>query len=250
MLVLRKEQVDQLQQAAKIRCADAILVSLAGFSSPLFKNLEEAQRRAVIRFGMDRAEPHGLTSRDPVRLYLELMLLLGSQFDTDPQYPWAGQILAEPDQDAPMERAERLYQRAMDYREKVSGPENVHALEALQHIRHFIQQPLRVSLETFIPDMVFAFGRLYPQKAVELDREGLEAVLRKGLEAAEQLGILTVRGAVLLSLMMLTLGHGCTTDPLYPWIAGALEKTAGIDSVARIEGLEKEFLLWLDQVIN
>lgn len=250
MLVLRKEQVDQLQQAAKLRCADAILISLAGFPPPLFKTLEEEQRRAVIRFGMDRAEPHGLTSRDPVRLYLELMLLLGSQFDTDPQYPWAGQILAEPDQDAPMERAERLYQRAMDYRERVSGPENVHALKALEHIRHCIHQPLRVTLDTFVPDMVAEVGRLYPQKATELDKEGLEEVLGKGLEEAEQLGILTVRGAVLLSLMMLTLGHGCTTDPLYPWIAAALEKTAGIDSQDRIKGLEKEFLLWLDQVLN
>jgi hypothetical protein len=250
MLVLRKEQVDQLRQAAKRRCADAILVFLAGFSSSLFKTLEEEQQRAVIRFGMDRAEAHGFTSRDPVRLYLELTLLFGSQFDTDPQYPWAGQILAEPDQDASMERVERLYQRAIDYREKVNGPENVHALEALQHFRYFLQQPLRVSLETFIPDMVSEFGRLYPQKAAELDREGLEAVLRKGLEAAEQLGILTARGAVLLSLLMLTLGHGCTADPLYPWISGALERTAETDSEARIEGLEKEFMLWLDQVLN
>ena len=250
MLVLRKEQVDQLQQAAKRRRADAILVSLAGFSSPCFKTLDEAQRRAVIRIGMDRAEAHGLTSRDAVRFYLELMLLLGSQFDTDPQYPWAGQMLAELDQDAPMERVESLYQKAMDDREKVSGPENVHALEAFQRIRHFTQQPLRVSLETFIPDMVSEFGRLYPQKAANLDREGLEAVLRKCLEAAEQLGILTARGAVLLSLLLLTLGHGCTTDTLYPWIAGALEKTAETGSEARIEGLEKEFILWLDQVLN
>jgi len=250
MLVLRKEQVDQLQQAAKRRCADAILISLAGFPPPLFKTLEEDQRRAFIRFALDRAEVHGFISRDPARLYLELMLLLGSQFDTDPQYPWAGRILAGPDQDAPMERVERLYQRAMDYRERVSGPENVHTLKALEHIRHCLHQPLRVSLDTFVPDMVAEFGRLYPQKATELDKESLEEVLRKGLEAAEQLGILTTRGAVLLSLMMLTLGHGCTTDPLYPWIAGALEKTAETDSEARVEGLEKEFMLWLDQVLN
>ncbi len=251
MLVIGKGQLDQLRQATKLRYEDEMIVHLAGFSPRLFKTLEEVQQRGVVRFGMDRAEAHGFTFRGPVRLYLELTLLFGSHFDTDPQYPWAGQVLAE--QEEPellqMDRAELLYQKAMEYQEQVSGPDDVHAIEALHNIRKFTQLPLTMSLDTFLQDMVLEVVRMYPKKAIYLGRERLEMVLRQGMDKAKDLHVLTVRGAVLVSLLMLTFGHGCTEDPLYPWIAATLSKNPQADPEVRGNHLEKKVMIWLDHVL-
>ena len=98
-----------------------MVAHLAEFSPPLFKAVGEEQMRKAIRFGIGRADSYGFTFRGPVRLYLELMLLFGSHFDTDPQYPWAAAILTDQDSDPQMQCAERLYEVTMDYREEVAG---------------------------------------------------------------------------------------------------------------------------------
>lgn len=69
----------------------------------------DEQMLKAVRFGITQARNHGFTFRGPVQLYLELMLLFGSYFDTDPQYPWAAAILARQDSGSQMQRAEQLY---------------------------------------------------------------------------------------------------------------------------------------------
>ena len=62
--------------------------------------------KTLVNTGVSRARGHGFTLRGPLRLYLDLMFLFGSDFDTDPQYPWAGEVLKE--QGMEMERAAAL----------------------------------------------------------------------------------------------------------------------------------------------
>src|SRR5258708_1898210 len=90
-----------------------MVVHLAEFSPLLSKTAGEEQMRKTIRLGIAQASSHGLTNRGPVRLYLELMLLFGSHFDTDPQYPWATAILKNLSAGDQMQRAEILFQKTL-----------------------------------------------------------------------------------------------------------------------------------------
>ena len=63
--------------------------------------IRKEQMRKAIHFGTGQTFSHGFNFRGPVRLYLELMVLFGSHFDTDPQYPWAARILADHDGNRP-----------------------------------------------------------------------------------------------------------------------------------------------------
>jgi hypothetical protein len=116
-VIIRKEQVEALTQIPLQAFEDEMVGHLAAFSPPLFRAVKEPQLREAIRFGTARAAAYGITFRGPVRLYLELMLLFGSHFDTDPQYPWAAEILQDQPSTPQMQRAERLYERTLDYRE-------------------------------------------------------------------------------------------------------------------------------------
>ena len=97
MLVIRPEQMEVFKEAALRSFESEMVAHLAEFSPPLFKAIGEEQMRKAIQFGIDRAGSYGFDFRGPVRLYLELMLLFGSHFDTDPQYPWAAAILTNQD---------------------------------------------------------------------------------------------------------------------------------------------------------
>src|SRR5215469_1145632 len=119
--------MEVFRRAARRAFEDEMVTHLTEFSPPLIKTLGEEQLRNAIDFGIVRAASHGLTYRGPVRLYLELMLLFGSYFDDDPQYPWAGEILSSHDAASQMERADRLYQRTIEYRKITAGPEDIYA---------------------------------------------------------------------------------------------------------------------------
>lgn len=63
------------------------------FAPLMIKTIDTEQTRKLIQLGMFHAAKYGFTFRGSVRLNLELMLLLGSYFDTNPEYPWAAEIL-------------------------------------------------------------------------------------------------------------------------------------------------------------
>ncbi len=249
MLVVRAEQMNVFKEAALRSFKDEMLVHLREFSPPLFNAAGEEQMREAIQLGVGWASTYGFTFRGPVRLYLEHMLLFGSHFDTDPQYPWAAEILVNQDSGSQMQRAERLYEKTMDYRQKVAGSEDSHTLEALKNIAFFAKQPLLLSSENFIPAMLQEIANIYPQKAVYVGKDGLEALIRKGMGGAQRQRFSTIHGITLVIVLMLAFGHGCGSDPLYPWIAKTLKDDAIIDPEERAKRLEKKALTWLEHVL-
>ena len=228
----------------------SMLAHLGNFSPPLFKTLGEEQMLKAIRLGIDRAGSHGFTLRGPVRFYLELMLLFGSHFDTDPQYPWASAILTNQDAGSQMQRAEWLFDKTMDYRKRVSGPEDAYSLEALRNIALFVQHPLPLSSENYIPAIIKEIANIYPQKAAYVGNEGLETLIRKGIGGAQRQRFTTVRGVTLVIVLMLAFGHGCGNDPLYPWIANSLKGDSAPTPEAKATLLEKNALIWLEYKLS
>src|SRR5262249_30261255 len=156
----------------------------------------------------------------PIRLYIELMFLFGSAFDTDPQYPALSEALnASGDQ---MERAEQIYQGVVESLERVSGPNNVNVLEALENLSVLARQPVTLSSNDFVADILWEMIRAFPQKAAYVGEKRLTALIHEGRAEAQKFGLTTLRAEALVIVLMFAFGHGCTDDPLYPWIARTL----------------------------
>ena len=249
MFVIRREQMDAFRAAALRSFEDEMVEHLATFSPPLFKAVGEEQMRKAIRLGITRADGYGFTHRGPVRLYLELMLLFGSHFDTDPQYPWANQVLTNRDALPQMQRAERLYDLTMDYRAKVAGAEDAYTLRALRNIAAFARQPLTISSEDFVPAMLHEIAMIYPEKAAYVGDQNLSSLIRKAMDGARIQRFSTTREMALVVVLMIAFGHGCGADPLYPWIARTLKDEAIVDPAARAMRLKKKALTWLEHVL-
>jgi hypothetical protein len=245
MLVLRDPQMAMVGKQA---FEEQMAAHLRAFSPPLFKAVGEVQLRSTVRLGMHRAHTYGLTFRGPVRLYCELMLLFGSHFDTDPQYPWFAEILGR-DASSQMQRADALYLKTLDYRKSVAGPEDAFTFAALRRIRELARRTLPLTPDTFMSAMVAELTHAYPQKAAYLGAEGIAGLIRAGVPVAREYGLTTLRGVALMIVLMLAFGHGCAKDPLYPWIERTLKDPAIVDIEARTRRLESKAMTWLDHVL-
>lgn len=243
---IRSEQMETFEQAGQRRFEDEMVEHSKNFASPLCEVIGDEQLRFALRAAMTRADSYGFTNRGPIRLFIEMMFLCGSAFDTDPQYPAIAKVLRSPaDQ---MERAEQIHQGFLDYLEKVSGPraENVH--KALKDTLAFARAPITFSND-FASDMIREMKRIFPQKADYVGEPGMRALIDEGINEAREYRFPSTRQTMLLVILKYAFGHGCTNDPLYPWISRTLKDEKIVDPAARGARLEKKSLTWLEHVV-
>lgn len=244
---IRGEQMKVFEQAALRSFEDEMVAHSKNFSPRLCEVIGDEQLRVALRSAMDRAGSYGFTNRGPIRLFIELMFLYGSAFDTDPQYPEMGEMLrASGDQ---MQRAEQMHQRADDYLDNVGGPDNENVRKALKDLSIFARQPVTLAPAGFEAGLLQEMNRIFPQKAAYVGEAGLKTLIREGIAEAQKYGFSTVRQMTMIVVLMFAFGHGCTNDPLYPWIARTLQDERITDPAARAERLEKKARTWLEHVL-
>jgi TPR repeat protein len=240
MLVIRQEQWVQVTRSV---FEDQMVTHSRTFSPRLCQVLGDAQLRMAVRQAMIRAEGYGFTCRGPIRSYVELIFLFGSDFDSDPQYPGLRRILQSSEDQ--MLRAEWLYQEILDYQRQVSGPEAVNLQRALQAVLEATRGPWRRETDEFVAEAVRAAAVIYPEKARHLGDACLEQLAQGAAAEAKKHGFASLDQQFLLVALMYFLGHGCTRDPLYPWIGRALT----IAPQERATRLQNKATTWLSHVL-
>jgi hypothetical protein len=246
MLTIRDAQMKVFEQAALQRFESEMLRHAQAFSPKLSGVLGDERLRDAVRRAIDRARGYGLTNRGPIRLFIELSFLFGSAFDTDPQYPWAHESLARPDPQ--MDRADVLHACTLDYQQRVSGPGAANTRRALNELAELAVREIALSPETFVEVMREEMARAFPQKVAYIGGQAMTALLEEARNAARQHRF-PVRGEALFVALMFAFGHGCITDPLYPWISGTLADDRIVSAEARAKRLERKARTWLRHVV-
>jgi hypothetical protein len=77
--------------------------------------------RRLIQRGIEAAGSYGITSERGVAVYICLMFMLGSGFDTDPLFSWAAKILNDESTADQVDKVNQLYAGAMAYLERWCG---------------------------------------------------------------------------------------------------------------------------------
>lgn len=234
MMLIRSEQMTAMEQYAERAFESEMVAHIREFAPARAKSMGEERLRTVARTGLSKARGHGFTCRGPLRLYLDLMCLFGSDFDTDPQCRWASEILSDTQAGIEMQRAARLYERAMTFMNEIAGSDRELLALGLQRIS---ATPLRQfqsgDLERSILDALF---RAYPQKARQTGEDGLHVLFVKAVGGAEGLHLNAPIGTALLTLTMSAAGSGVVGDPIYSSrIEQAIADLSAID--LRVTGL-------------
>jgi len=122
MLRIRKEQNDELAKVALKRFEDGMVIHLNECFPEECKALGAEATRATIRYGMERAADYDIVSQRDICIYTDVMFVFGTDFDKDPNLPWAGQILSDKSlKDRPHEKTDKLYDAALENIETAAG---------------------------------------------------------------------------------------------------------------------------------
>ena len=137
-----------------------------------------------------------------------------------------------------------------EYLEQVAGPGNANVNAALFALANFARNFSDAGGSDLDRILLSELARGFPQRASYSGQAVLIEIIRQGRAEARVRGMESERGQALIVIMMSAFGHGCTVDPLYPWISRTLSDPNIVDAKARADRLERKALTWLHQVLD
>ncbi len=254
-MMIRDEQLRAFEQAGQRAFEERVMARLEQYFPKHFAILGEQNLRSLIQLGRKRAEMHKFTSERNITRYIELICLLGSGFDDDPQMPWAAQILQETS-GPENSRMDRLYDRAweyirrvtVDYEDLVQGGDSSRYVSALLDIRRCPATDLPAAgLEQLEADVIARLEQVFPAKCKYVGRDCLRLLIRRAIETARGYGIASTRGVVLFAVLMFVVGSGFHADPQLPWASRVLNDKSIVNPVVRSDRLFAESTMCLKQ---
>ena len=249
MLVIRKEQQEALKEYMLGQYEDRTYEHFQKFFQKYCEILTEEVMRSLIRHGVKKAEEHNIVGERNVCLYTTLMLVLGSSFDEDPQYPWAVRMLKDDSLTDESERTDQLFDTATDFLDRSAGEDYERHGAALARVRALsLEKALADRADLRFDERLYQLmQQVYPAKVEAVGRAALGRLLMSGRKAAAGHGFRTDYGQTVYIGLMFLLGGGFDTDPQYPWIGEILNDPDLPDGDARAGRLYEAAMKYLDQ---
>lgn len=179
--------------------------------------MEESDLRDAVIVGTARAAEHGFIQRGTVRFFLEMMILLGWGFDTDPLFPWAHETLSRDGYRTPMDRAEALHVGVTAFLGQVGEERHAYTGEAFRQFAAAAQGHDGPSGRPMAEDAVLALRRSYPRRAAACGAAPLERLVAEAIHRCLQHGWREPRQILSTAVMMFVFGHRFDADPFLPW---------------------------------
>ena len=148
-----------------------------------------------------------------------------------------------------MARADHLHEKFMEYREQVFGPAYEHEKAALQRYTPELLLGLRLDDPYFGLEGYRRMQETYPQKCAYVGEPALRELLRTGLRLTQRHAMRTDKGLPLTVTLLFALGHGCFTDPQFPWVESGVSGKDGMEAGQRIDRLASRFRSFLSEAL-
>lgn len=163
---------------------------------------------------IEKTAEYSLTRRDQIKQYLELALILGSNFDDDPlTKKWIQE---------PLKEAYKSSSSLILLKNSLADPMHNSMGDKMSVYRQRLVSLMHKNIThlMIITDMkhVIPFVKsLYPERCAELPVEALPQLYERYLPFYLEQGFYSYISHALLLGIQLFLGHGVFRDPLYPW---------------------------------
>jgi hypothetical protein len=229
-MVIRPEQLAVFEAAASEAFEQEVAAACRQIATRLCEVAGDSALRAMIRFSLGAAKSHDFTFRGPLRFYSQMALSYGIGFDTDPQLPWAALTLADRS-GSEMDRAERLWQAASDYRSYVGGPRDANTIAALRRL-----EQANAELMPANSDFRAMAMHAHPQKAELAGDHALNSILEQSVYECQPFA-LPNRGVLAVAVVKFAFGHLALHDPIYRWVRRPLEDPLTLSPEMKVERL-------------
>jgi hypothetical protein len=251
MVVIRKGQMAAFEKTGLARFEAWVLDHLQEHFPKPCELAGEDQVRKLIRMGIAASAESGLETRHEICLYTDLMVLLGCGFATDPQFPWAADLLRKDHQPNATLRIDATYDRAMQYLDAVVGQGNVFPVAVLRRARHYKLDALRGRfVGNVVRDAMGFFAELWPQKHSYVGEAALGRLVAQGYKSARGYGFSSEPDVGVFAGFMFLLGHQFCADPMHPWASAALSEKSVADPSEKLRRMYAEGMKVLDKVAS
>ena len=179
------------------------------------------------------------------------MLVFGSDFDQDPQYPWAQRILNDESIPGSDTRSRLLYDEELFYLEEVFGADGTIFINVLKKLRQdSLDNWSLYSYDNFEKDMLSKLNQIYPQKYENTAENSLCQLVKRGMSDSDQYGIGKPGYKSLYVSFMFLLGSGFNKDLQYPWASRVLNNQALANEDEKVTQLYTEAMDYLDNWLD
>ncbi len=250
MLRIRDEQIRALEEVAELHFEEGLVEHIKEFAPKHAEVIGDGNVREAVKTGIERAKEYGFSKRGPIRFYVELKFMLGSEFDTDFQLPWANETLVNDEIEDELQRADLLHEKLVEYLEIVNGPKNEFALKALGKLSRAKLGNYTAAGRSIGTHIKMALKDVYPKKYEYLGEEGVETLITKAKESAKVFGVTSENGLSVLASLIFAVGHGFGDDPLFPWIKNTLNDKSVADSNERTDRLETKARIYFENALS
>lgn len=241
MLNLSSSQMVSFDHLARSSFAQEMVRHAGAFAPAATRVMGTEALRRSVALALDQAGRYRFTRRGPLQFWVELTLMFGWAFDTDPQYPWVRATLHRWRHLPEVARADKLHEALMPFAATMAGADGGAELRARD--RMLAEMETLIGPKHTTEEAAALYARLYPEKAEAVGPEGIAGLVQTAWSAAEERRQEPARFGPLYLAVMATFGHGCLSDPQFPWVGGALAQAP--DQSAAFTKLQSRFARYI-----
>jgi hypothetical protein len=237
MYFIRNIQLDAFKEVAFRSFENDMVEHIKEYFPNHFSLMKEDDVRKTVRYGHKIAGSYGFVTQRDVCIYLSLMFVLGSNFDADPLYPWAKEILSQGKNENPQTIIDKLSAKSLEISGSIQGKRNFRLNRALTHFLNNSELIFENSRKQDLNTVHSFLSDIYPGKAEVVGEPALNNLVRFGVQKAQIYGISSEQNILLYLLIMFFMGAGFDTDPQMSWAYDILIDTQISDQNLKTKSL-------------
>ncbi|CDL82813.1 hypothetical protein [Xenorhabdus szentirmaii] len=240
-----EEQYNKLKIHAFNAYLDELLVNCNESYPHIEIKLGKEGLRTALTDAVEKAKNDGFDQRGPVQFYIDMYILFGTEFQTDPQYTWIKTILDNHTQLGQLEITTLLYHEVTRYFNEIQGEQDEYLKTSVSKLQNINIEGLNVQWNTYESNVDALLNSLYPQKYQYIKQNDVKKLIQFGVEKSGQYGMGNANESAFLTLIMFLLGHQFDQDIFLPHLNKKLFNQYYSDtdsSVIKIEKAVKDYL--------
>ncbi|WP_274719998.1 hypothetical protein [Xenorhabdus bovienii] len=174
--------------------------------------LGKDELRKALKDAVEKTKNDGFDQRGAVQFYIDMLILFGTEFQTDPQYTWIKTILDNHSHLGQLEKTSLLYHEVTRYLNEVHGEQDEYLKTSILKFQNINIERLNVQWNNYESNVDALLKSLYPQKHQYIKKNDIKKFIQFGVEKSNKYGIKNANCSAFLTLIMFLLGHKFDQD--------------------------------------
>ncbi|WP_338803406.1 hypothetical protein WDV76_14715 [Xenorhabdus griffiniae] len=237
---LNEDQWNMLRKHSFNSYIDELIVHCNESYPYLYIKLGKDGLRSALKNAVEKAKNEGFDQRGAVQFYIDMFILFGTEFQTDPQYAWIKAIFDNHSHLGQLEKTSLLYHEVTRYLTEVHGKQDENLKASILKFQNINIKHLNVQWNTYESNVDVLLNSLFPKKYQYIKKNNIKKLIQFSVEKSSQYDIKSANHSAFLTLTMFLLGYKLDQDIFLPHLNTKLFKQYYSDTDSLIMEMENQ----------